>query len=130
MPPVEEPDVRYPFWLTTGRVVYHWHTRTKTGRVPELRAAAPEPFVEIGRDDAKRLDIQEGDLVRMGSRRGVVEIRACLADIATGHLFMPFHFGDWDDAGSRAGNELTITDWDPVNKQPHLKFAAVWVMKS
>jgi hypothetical protein len=43
---------------------------------------------------------------------------------------MPFHFGDGDEAGSRAANELTITDWDPVSKQPHLKFAAVWVMKS
>jgi anaerobic selenocysteine-containing dehydrogenase len=130
MPPVEEPDARYPFWLTTGRVVYHWHTRTKTGRVPALRAAVPEPFVEIGRGDAKRLDIHDGDLVQLGSRRGVVEIKACLGDIAAGHLFMPFHFGDGDEAGSRAANELTITDWDPVSKQPHLKFAAVWVMKS
>ena len=130
MPPVEEPDARYPFWLTTGRVVYHWHTRTKTGRVPALRAAAPEPFVEISRDDAKRLEIHDGDRVRMGSRRGVVEIKARLGDIVAGHLFVPFHYGNCDEAGSRPGNELTITDWDPVSKQPHLKFAAVWLMKS
>lgn len=130
MPPVEEPDARYPFWLTTGRLVYHWHTRTKTGRVPALREAAPEPFVEIGRDDAERLGIHDGDRVRMGSRRGVVELRARVADIAPGHVFMPFHYGDWDGRGARAGNELTITDWDPVSKQPHFKFAAVWLVKS
>ena len=131
MPPVEEPDPRYPFWLTTGRVVYHWHTRTKTGRVPALRQAAPEPFVEIGPDDAGRLDIHDGDLVQMGSRRGLVQVRARVRDMAMGHLFMPFHYGDWDVPGdSRAGNELTITDWDPVSKQPHLKFAAVWLLKT
>jgi ferredoxin-nitrate reductase len=130
MPPVEEPDRRYPFWLTTGRVVYHWHTRTKTGRVPALREAAPEPFVEIGRDDAARLGIWEGELVQVGSRRGVVQVEARIGDIAPGHLFMPFHYGDWDGPGRpRAGNELTITDWDPVSKQPHFKFAAVWVRK-
>jgi hypothetical protein len=43
---------------------------------------------------------------------------------------MLFHYGDWDEAGSPAGNELTITDWDPVSKQPHLNFAAVWLTKS
>ena len=129
-PTAFSPDARYPFWLTTGRVVYHWHTRTKTGRVPVLHAAAPEPFVEISHDDAKRLEIHDGDRVRMGSRQGVVEIKARLGDIVAGHLFMPFHYGNWDEAGIRAGNELTITDWDPVSKQPHLKFAAVWLMQS
>jgi anaerobic selenocysteine-containing dehydrogenase len=130
MPPVEEPDARYPFWLTTGRVVYHWHTRTKTGRVPALREAAPEPFVEIGRDDADRLGIRDGDRVQVGSRRGLVEITARVRGIASGHLFMPFHYGDCGADGPRAGNELTITDWDPVSKQPHFKFAAVWLIKA
>jgi len=129
-PPVEEPDARYPFWLTTGRLVYHWHTRTKTGRVPALREAAPEAFVEIGRDDAERLGIHDGERVRIGSRRGIVELRARVAEIAPGHLFMPFHYGDWDGSGGQAGNELTITDWDPVSKQPHFKFAAVWLVKA
>jgi anaerobic selenocysteine-containing dehydrogenase len=129
MPPVEEPDARYPLWLTTGRIVYHWHTRTKTGRVPALREAAPEPFVEINRIDAQRLNVHDGERVRIGSRRGVVEVKARVSDIAPGHLFMPFHYGDWDGGTSRAGNELTITDWDPVSKQPHFKFAAVWLTK-
>jgi anaerobic selenocysteine-containing dehydrogenase len=130
MPPVEVPDDRYPFWFTSGRVVYHWHTRTKTGRVEALRAAAPRSFLEIAREDAERLDIGNGDRVRVGSRRGTVETEVRVADIPRGHLFMPFHYGEWDAApGSHAANELTVTDWDPVSKQPHLKFAAVWVRK-
>jgi anaerobic selenocysteine-containing dehydrogenase len=130
MPPVEEPDAQYPFWLTTGRVVYHWHSRSKTGRVPALRDAAPTPFVEISHDDAKRLGIRDGELVQVGSRRGCVEIEAKRGDIAPSHLFIPFHYGDGDTAeGHRAANELTITDWDPVSKQPHFKCAAVWLRK-
>ena len=130
MPPVEEPDAKYPFWLTTGRVVYHWHTRTKTGRVPALRAAAPEAFVQIALEDARRLDIEEGDWVRVGSRRGVLELRAKVGDIAPGHLFVPFHYGSWDPRdASRTANDLTLNDWDPSSKQPHFKFAAVWLRK-
>ena len=130
MPPVEEPDAKYPFWLTTGRVVYHWHTRTKTGRVPALRAAAPEAFVQIALEDARRLDIEEGDWVRVGSRRGALELRAKVGDIAPGHLFVPFHYGSWDQRdASRTANDLTLNDWDPSSKQPHFKFAAVWLRK-
>jgi ferredoxin-nitrate reductase len=130
MPPVEEPDDRYPFWFTSGRLVYHWHTRTKTGRVEALRGAAPRSFLEIAHEDAARLNIGNGDRVRVGSRRGTVETEAQLADIAPGCLFMPFHYGDCDaPRASHAANELTVTDWDPVSKQPHLKFAAVWVKK-
>ena len=131
MPPVEEPDRLHPFWLTTGRVVYHWHTRTKTGRVSALQAAAPSPFVEVCHGDADRLGIRHGDRVRIGSRRGVVEVEARIGEILPGHLFMPFHYGDGADLERlQAGNELTITDWDPVSKQPHFKFAAVWLAKA
>jgi anaerobic selenocysteine-containing dehydrogenase len=131
MPPVEEPDAQYPFWLTTGRVVYHWHTRSKTGRVAALREAAPTPFVEISHDDAKRLGIRDGERVQVGSRRGVVEMEARPGGIVPGHLFIPFHYGDMDPPeGHGAANELTITDWDPVSKQPHFKCAAVWMRKA
>jgi ferredoxin-nitrate reductase len=99
--------------------------------VPPLNEAAPAPFVEISHDDARRLDLRNGDRVLMGSRRGSVEIEVKASDIAPGHLFMPFHYGDWDTPGGhRASNELTISDWDPVSKQPHFKFAAVWLRKS
>jgi hypothetical protein len=134
IPPMEEPDDEYPFYLTTGRVVYHFHTRTKTGRCPALQQAAPEPFVQLARGDARRLGIREGDEVEVSSRRGTVRAPARLGGIEPGHVFVPFHYGYWDvnteQAGhERAANELTITGWDPVSKQPYYKFAAVQVRK-
>ena len=73
--PQEWAGDEYPFALTTGRTVYHFHTRTKTGRAPELQAAAPDVWVELCPSDAKRLGIDEGDLVRVSSPRGAVEAR-------------------------------------------------------
>jgi ferredoxin-nitrate reductase len=57
-PPHEQPNDEYPFWMTTGRIVYHFHTRTKTGRSKELHNAAPDAFVQINEDDAKRLCVR------------------------------------------------------------------------
>jgi anaerobic selenocysteine-containing dehydrogenase len=126
VPPPEQPDDAFPFFLSTGRVTYHWHTRTKTGRVASLNAAAPEAFVEIERGDAERLGIEDGDLVEVRSRRGSVRVPARLSGIEPGVVFIPFHYGTWDDPDNRtAANELTITGWDPVSKQPHFKYAAV-----
>jgi len=92
-PPMEEPDEKYPFRLTTGRVVYHWHTRTKTARSVELDAAAPEAFVEISKQDAARLKIQDGDLLEVASRRGNVRAPAKVCDIIPCNVFIPFHYG-------------------------------------
>jgi anaerobic selenocysteine-containing dehydrogenase len=129
-PPPEEPDASYPFLLTTGRVVYHFHTRTKTGRSPELNAAAPEPFAQIAEADATKLGVKENDRVRVKSRRGKIEVRARIGGIEPGHVFVPFHFGHWDDPQRHgAANELTISGWDPISKQPFFKFAAVKVEK-
>lgn len=129
-PPHEEPDDEYPFWLTTGRLVYHWHTRTKTARSRELNQAAPDAFVQMHEDDAAELGISAGDYVEIASRRGSVTVRATLGDILRGHLFLPFHYGYWDDASRpRAANELTLTEWDPVSKQPYFKHAAVRAKK-
>jgi predicted molibdopterin-dependent oxidoreductase YjgC len=134
IPPMEEPDGEYPFLLTTGRLVYHFHTRTKTGRCPALQEAAPEPFVQLAKGDARRLGIRAGDLIEVSSRRGTLQAKARLGDIAPGHVFVPFHYGYWDkdteEGGhKRAANELTLTAWDPVSKQPHFKYAAVQVRK-
>jgi ferredoxin-nitrate reductase len=130
VPPPEEPDERFPFLLTTGRVTHHFHTRTKTGRAPALQAAAPEGFVELHPDDASRLGIAEGDEVEVTSRRGTACAPARLSGIEPGVVFMPFHYGDWDAPGrQQAANRLTITGWDPVSKQPHFKYAAVAVRK-
>lgn len=129
VPPHELPDEQYPFWLTTGRIVYHFHTRTKTARSASLQEAAPNAFVQISQQDAETLGIQEGDWLIIESRRGQVQVPAVIGDILPGHLFIPFHYGYWDDAShSRAANELTLTEWDPVSKQPYFKFSAVRVI--
>jgi anaerobic selenocysteine-containing dehydrogenase len=138
-PPYEEPDDTYPFWLTTGRVVYHFHTRTKTGRCRELAQAAPDAFIQVNEEDAKRLGIDEGEMVEVASRRGTARAAARIGGIIPGHLFMPFHYGYWDEPDStdggpdgrpRAANELTLTAWDAVSKQPNFKYAAVQLRKA
>ncbi|WP_431970703.1 molybdopterin oxidoreductase family protein [Nocardia sp. bgisy134] len=125
--PHEELAADRPFALVTGRTLYHFHTRTKTARVPQLDAAAPEVWVEISRADAERAEIGEGDLVEVSTRRGSVRARARIGRIRPGVLFLPFHYGYWDrgdGAHDRAANELTPTDWDPASKQPLFKTAA------
>jgi len=131
VPPPEEPDEDYPFLLTTGRVTHHFHTRTKTGRAPALQAAAPDPFVELSEVDARELGVGDGDVVDVISRRGRIRVPARLTGIEPGVVFVPFHYGDWDAPGREgAANELTLTGWDPVSKQPHFKYAAVRVERT
>jgi ferredoxin-nitrate reductase len=126
-PAPEEPDDDFPLLLTTGRTIYHFHTRTKTGRAPELDAAAPDVWVELSSADADALGVAEGDMLRIRSRRGIVEAPARVGGIRRGVLFIPFHYGYWDGGEARAANELTLTSWDPVSKQPIFKVAAVRV---
>ncbi|MET8359502.1 nitrate reductase [Micromonospora sp. NPDC005171] len=132
-PSPEVPDDEHPLLLTTGRTVYQFHTRTKTGRTPQLNQAAPDVWVELNPADAARLGIVEGDLVGVSSARGTIQAHARLCGIRPGVVFLPFHYGyfDQDPAGRtpRAANELTITAWDPVSKQPLFKVAAVAVTK-
>jgi ferredoxin-nitrate reductase len=142
VPPPEAPDGSYPFWLTTGRaphrrradagVSWELNTRTKTGRSPELAQAAPDVEIEMCAADARKLGVREGEPVIVESRRGGVRARVRIADILAGHLFLSFHYGSWDapDAPPRAGNELTLTSWDPVSKQPLLKLAAARVRRA
>jgi anaerobic selenocysteine-containing dehydrogenase len=128
--PTEQPDTDYPFLLTTGRVVQHFHTRTKTARAPALRSAAPDERLQITAEDAKEIGLKAGDWVRISSRRGSVEAQVTIGDIEPRHVFLPFHFGYWDNPErARAANEMTIYEWDPVSKQPHYKYAAVKLTK-
>ncbi len=136
LPPHEEPGGDHPFQLTTGRTLYHFHTRTKTGRAPQLDAAAPDVWVEISAADAAAQGLGEGDLVDVTSPRGSLRGRLRVTGIRPGLLFVPFHYGYWDTpAGSgpdaatpgRAANETTVTDWDPVSKQPLFKTATAAV---
>jgi anaerobic selenocysteine-containing dehydrogenase len=127
----EPPTEAHPFQLITGRTLYHFHTRTKTGRAPELQAAAPDVWVEASAADASEQGWQEGDVLSVTTARGEVQARLRVSGIRPGVLFLPFHYGYWDtDAGhepdgrGRAANELTLTDWDPASKQPIFKTAA------
>jgi anaerobic selenocysteine-containing dehydrogenase len=127
LPPHEAPSPDYPFALITGRTLYHFHTRTKTARAPQLQHAAPEVWVEVSPADADRLGIAEGDTVEVSTPRGKVSCAARISGVRDGVLFVPFHYGYFDADGKghhRAGNELTVTDWDPVSKQPIFKTAA------
>ncbi|MEU5962169.1 molybdopterin oxidoreductase family protein [Micromonospora parva] len=132
-PSPEVPDEEHPLLLTTGRTVYQFHTRTKTGRAPQLNEAAPDVWVELNPADAALFGIVEGDLVGVSSARGAIQARARLCGIRPGVVFLPFHYGHFDqdpaDRTPRAANELTITAWDPVSKQPLFKVAAVGVAK-
>jgi len=135
-PPHEEPGEEYPFRLNTGRTIYHFHTRTKTARAPQLQNAAPDAWVEIHPSDAEALGVEEGDVVRVESPRGRLEAKARICWIREGVVFAPFHYGYFDEPGKdspddhpRAANELTITEWDPVSKQPLFKAGAVKVTK-
>lgn len=130
VPPQQPPDRRYPFNLTTGRTLFHFHTRTKTGRVPQLNEAAPDVWVEISEVDAASLGIREGDMLDVTSPSGTVRARARISGIRDGLLFLPFHYGYWDTgAEHRAANEAVVTDWDPVSKQPLFKAGTAAVTK-
>jgi anaerobic selenocysteine-containing dehydrogenase len=135
-PAHELPDDDYPLLYTTGRTVYQFHTRTKTGRARSLDDAAPDAWVELSGADADHLGIAEGDWVRVESPRGAIEVRARIGAVMQGAVFAPFHYGHWDpsglapDAAHRQANELTMTVWDPVSKQPYFKTAACRVTKT
>ena len=105
----------------TGRTVEHWHTRTKTGRIPILEHLAPEAWVELHPGDATALGVQAGDWVRVSSSRGeVARIRARVtAIVRRGEVFIPFH---WDE---RCANRLTDDEFDPISREPNYKQCAV-----
>ena len=121
--PAEWPDEEYPFILSTGRVLYHWHGGTLSRR-SRLEEAYPKARVEIHPADAKRLGIHTGDRVRIQSRRGSIEAWALVtARSPKGTVFIPFHFAE------AAANELTNDALDPQAKIPEYKVCAVRVEK-
>lgn len=123
--PAEEPDEEYPFWLTTGRAYVHYHTGTMTRRSVHLEEEMSESITEIHPEDAVRLQIAEGDLVELTSRRGSIVSRAQVTDrIGKGVLFVPFHFAE------SAANVLTNPALDPIAKIPEYKVCAVKVGKA
>jgi len=122
-PPAEEPDEEYPFLFTTGRLLYHYHT-VISRKAKGLEEICPEPEVEINTADALSLEIREGEMVELISRRGRVKVRARVTErVPKGVVFMSFHF--WE----AAANLLTIAALDPVAKIPEYKACAVKVRK-
>jgi len=122
IPPAEEPDRDYPLLLTTGRILYHFHTGTMTRRVEGLDQIRPEGLVEINPEDGRALGLADGDLVEVTSRRGSVTARCSLTPRSRpGSVFLAFHFAE------AAANLLTNDALDPVAKIPELKVCAVRV---
>jgi predicted molibdopterin-dependent oxidoreductase YjgC len=124
LPPAEWPDEEYPFLLSTGRMLYHFHTGSMTRRSRALDALWPDGYVEMNPQDAARLGLTDHDPVRVVSRRGEATMRVRVTDRPdVGSLFAPFHFAEG------AANLLTNDALDPTAKIPEYKVAAVWVEK-
>lgn len=125
IPPAETPDEAYPYLLSTGRVLYHYHTGSMSRRCRGLEEIYPESLAEINPSDAINLGIDDGDMVRVASRRGQVEVKAKITERAPkGVIFMNFHFNE------AAANILTNPALDPVAKIPEFKVCAVKVEKA
>jgi formate dehydrogenase alpha subunit len=121
-PPPEEPDEEYPFYLSTGRILYQYHTGSMSRRSIGLVERAPHCEVEISTRDAERLGIANGGTVVVESRRGSIQARAKVTDKAVeGTIFVPFHYAE------AAVNKLTHAVLDPVAKIPGIKVCAVRV---
>jgi len=118
--PRELPDEEYPLILTTGRVLYQFHTRTMTGRSAGVNDLAPECEVEINPEDAAAYNLETGGLARLASRRGQVTARVAVTErVGRGVVFMPFHYAE------AAANKLTLAALDPVAKIPEYKVCAI-----
>lgn len=123
-PPFEPADKDYPFVLTTGRVIDHWHTATMTGQVPELQKAYPSAFVEINPQDAQKLDIKNGDQVVLETRRDSMTFPARVTDTCMpGLVFCPF----FDK--NKLVNRLFHDAVDAISKEPEYKICATKVYK-
>ncbi len=124
LPPAEQTDAEYPLVLTTGRILYQYHTATMSRRSKGLNSRTPEAFVEINTEDARKLGISQGDKVEIASRRGAIEV---IADVSSkvdkGVVFIPFHYHE------AAVNRLTIAAMDPVANIPQYKVCAVNMRK-
>jgi predicted molibdopterin-dependent oxidoreductase YjgC len=122
----EPPNREYPFVLNTGRTVEHWHTRTKTGRVPILERLSPRAWLEMNPRDGRTLGLKATERVNVISRRGVIrDLDLRLTEtVAAGQVFVPFH---WAEANA---NQATQSAFDPISREPNYKQCAVRVERS
>lgn len=121
----EPPDDDFPFILTNGRLYGHWHTQTRTGRIPKLREMHPQPFIEIHPRDAAQIGIKEAEWLEVRSRRGSAQFPALITKgITPGTVFVPIHWGSlW--AEQSEANAMVHPESCPDSKQPELKACAV-----
>src|SRR5208282_4779396 len=123
-PPDEVPDEEFPFILTTGRELEHWHTGAMTRRAATLDAIEPGAVASVSRGTIAKLGIKPGDMIRVATRRGTVELAARQDDaIPDGVVFIPFAFVE------AAANLLTNPALDPFGKIPEFKYCAARVEK-
>ncbi|NOZ21631.1 MAG: formate dehydrogenase subunit alpha [Planctomycetes bacterium] len=124
-PPQEETNEEYPYILTTGRMLEHYHTGTMSRRVEGLNALAPHGFVEINPADAEKFGVGPDEKIKVVSRRGEIVPRAKITNrVKPGTVFVPFHFAE------AAANVLTIDALDPISKIPEYKVCAVRIEKA
>ncbi|SJZ81708.1 formate dehydrogenase major subunit [Selenihalanaerobacter shriftii] len=124
MPPQEQPDDDYPYVLTTGRRLFHFHTGTMSRHADALDEHYPEELMEVNLADAEKLNVKEGDKVEVTSRRGTVESKVTISErVPEGLVFMSFHFAE------SAANVLTNPALDPVAKIPEYKVCAINIEK-
>jgi formate dehydrogenase alpha subunit len=124
-PSMELPDASYPFMLTTGRSLFHWHTGTMTRRVDDLNEIRDREYLEINPVDAQTLGVKDGETVEVSSRRGLVKVETKVTErSAPGVVFMTFHFRETPT------NLLTNPALDPVAKIPEFKVCAVKISKA
>ena len=115
----ECPDEEYPFWMNSGRVVEHFHTRTRTGKIGNINKFSPTPSMEINPDAAAELGVSSGDYVRAVSRRGDAVVMVQLTQrVPPNMVFIPFHYHD-------CVNRLTLGLLDPYSRQPAFKQCSV-----
>ncbi len=126
-PAAESPDKEYDMWLSTGRVIEHWHSGSMTRRVPELYRAIPDALIYMHPDDAKKRGLRRGMEAKVASRRG--EILARVEPRGRNRPPVGLIFIPWFDAG-RLVNKLTLDATDPLSKQTDYKKCAVKVLKA
>jgi formate dehydrogenase major subunit len=124
VPPDELPDDEFPFVLTTGRMLEHWHTGAMTRRASNLNSLQPIPVASLNPHQLGKLGMGPGDTIKVSSRRGEIEIKVKAdRDVPDGMVFIPFCFQE------AAANILTNPQLDPIGKIPEFKFCAVQVEK-
>jgi assimilatory nitrate reductase catalytic subunit len=117
----ERPDTEFPFWLNSGRVVEHFHSRTRTGKVGNGNKFSPTPYMEMNPDAAAELGVKHGSYARLTSRRGSAVVMVQLTQRVPRNMeFIPFHFHE-------CVNRLTIGLLDPYSRQPAYKQCSVHI---